>query len=100
MIRLDLSWVPDRVALINGSMVKYDVGVKEDHVELADQRLSGFTKIGLGRIYSVDGFLVSVDQSDTPSMFYQAPDGMTSAECNDIVDALFNEIDSLSEVKI
>lgn len=95
MIRLDLSWIPDRVALIDGAMVKYDVGVKEDQVELADRRLQGFTKIGVGHIYSVDGLVISVEPNDIPTIFYRAPEGMTNSDCNDIVDSLFDEIDSL-----
>lgn len=95
MIRLDLSWRPERLALIAGFIEKYDVGVKEEQEDLADRRLVGFTKIGRGRIYSVDGFLVTVDPDEPPSVFYQAPKGMPSSECDMLVDSLFEEIDAI-----
>ena len=92
-MNISLSWVPERLALINGDKVNYDVGVYVDQVRLADKILAGFKKIGSGHIYSVDGIVVERDQTGASTVFYKAPEGMERATIDKIIDSLFNEIE-------
>lgn len=89
-MRLDLSWHPLRLAMINGEKVEYDIGVFPDQIEIGKECLPGFECLGEGVCYSIDDMLVT--DHDT-HIYFRRPVGMSDR----VIDKCF-EVLELSDV--
>lgn len=92
-MRLDLSWRPVRIAMIDGEKIEYDIGVFPDQLDIGKESLPGFECLGEGVCYSIDDMIVTDHE---PHIYFRRPEGMSDKECDRFVDKCFEVLELLN----